>query len=281
MRVHLLACLAAATLLAGCHNSNDLSAGGKSAKQDDMSCEGYPRSNDDGTTTVCEAREHRDLQTSGTASITAEEGSIRGTAGEAATISLTAYVYATGASEEEAANTASQVQVHTENDEFFATGPERSETVKWGVSFDATLPAAMNLTARTTLGSVSLSGTNGRASLESGGGDITVNGLSGTASANTASGNVDVTFAGASWTGEGLTAATQNGSVTLNAPQNYSAQFELETTNGTIRSEFSGYENTSEEHQTHSETVGGGGVTLRAAGMNGDVSLKKLVDEGS
>lgn len=182
-----------------------------------FSCDGYPR-NTSGSVTVCEVREFRDLPTRGSQHIRGSSSEMAANAGPVvvvttgssgyssinaqgapdSTVTLLAYIYATAENEAAARDVAAAVEVHTDNDDFYATGPEQSAGLQpvfpgsgyWQVSFDAQLPQGSALSAVTSLGTLSVHDFTGKLDAGSSVGDIHVERISGAVLAGSSSGGI-------------------------------------------------------------------------------------------
>lgn len=259
------------------------------------SCDGYPRTGVNGVT-VCQQRAFDDLAATGSASIKTDNGEILAQGASRSTLALVAYVYATALTEAAANNVASQVVIHTANNDFFATGPSSSggsdcnvnvgpvcvspgtggsgSGGSWYVSFRAALPAATNLTTQSGNGDSEVDNIAGTGNFSSGNAQLFLIAPAGDVTASTGNGAIDVDFAGSSFSGNGLSATTGNGAIAFHVPGNYSAVFHLHTGNGSIHSDFSG-RNISGQNAQDDETLGSGGVSLSADSNNGSISLLK------
>jgi hypothetical protein len=120
-------------------------------------------------------------------------------------------------------------------------------------------------------------------------GNITAKSMSGYFSALTRKGDVNVEMSGKRWEGHGFTAATQNGSVTLRLPAEYSCALQLETHNGEISIDYPAQVVEGEvqplqvtgRKSAHSvtATVGDGGWPVRLVTNAGPVRLETLAIE--
>jgi len=215
--------LAATLALSACGNSVGLDTVTSKAAEDQASfgCEGFPRTDSNGDVTICEAREFSDLSTSGSLTIresyaeysgvngpiitvnpvgSVASSSIRAVGTAVSTITLRAYIYASGRDEAAAQATAASVEIHTDNDDFYATGPNRSDgTVRpnrasnWIVSFDAELPHDSNLTVQSGYGPVIAQDLAGALTLASDYGLLELTRLSGTVNGNSDFGAISAT----------------------------------------------------------------------------------------
>jgi DUF4097 and DUF4098 domain-containing protein YvlB len=83
-----------------------------------------------------------------------------------------------------------------------------------------------------------------------------------------------VQLSGTKWDGTGLDAETRNGSVRLAVPEQYAAQLETGTVNGSIRTDIPVTVSGRISRQL-SIPLGGGGRTIRAMTTNGSVQITR------
>jgi hypothetical protein len=279
-------------MLAGCGTTGDSSS--VAAEGVTIGCAGYPKADANGVT-ICELRQYPNLPATGTASIDTANGEIiaSGGGGLFSGIDLDAYIYAHGATEDEARTVASQIVVHTQDNDFYATGPESAAPVSgcavelqgncigsttnnssWWVSFAAGMPSQTNLTAHTANGSLQVEGISGTGDFSADNGEIAIGSPGGNVTVTSGNGPMTIDLAGSSWNGQGLSATSSNGPMTFLVPSSYSAQFELATTTGSIQSDFSGT-TVDGPNARDSETLGRGGATLSGTTQTGNIYLRR------
>lgn len=253
-------------------------------------CEGYPRSGTS-SVTVCEARHFGPLASTGAASFETGAGDIVVEGSGRTTLDVDAFVYATAPTEETARELAAQVVVHSEDNDFYATGPaapstgcnvtladnclgsgstEQGSSGTWYVRFAAQIPGATNLWASAGSGEVEVRNVDGVGYVHSGSGAVFLSNLGGELTADSGSEPIVLDLGGKAWRGAGATVTSGSGSVIFLVPGDYSAKFDLQSGSGMIRSEFSGHES---QGGHHVESVGSGGATLAADTGSGDISL--------
>ena len=286
-------CVLCVAGLAGCGSSAapDSQARAASGSAVQPSCDGYPQTDSSsGDVTVCDERSYDNLAATGSASVKTSLGDVLAQGSSRSTLALTAYVYATGATEQDAQSLASQVVIHTGNNDFYATGPAASSggcTVSvagscvsgssggsgsWHVSFGVQMPSATDLSANASTGNIEADAVTGTASVTISTGNAFLGGLAGDVTATVSTGNVDADLGGATWQGNGLSIQLNSGNATLHAPGNYSAAFHFQTNSGSIHSDFSGYDQSGTNLQDD-ETTGHGGATISAGTNTGNLSL--------
>lgn len=158
------------------------------------------------------------------------------------------------------------------------------------VEFQVQVPAGVNLTARTTNGSVTAAGveagveaytTNGdveiaggsRALVRTTNGSVVMN-TRGMAEARTTNGRITARL-GALDGGTPLRFTTTNGSITLALPDGINANIDARTTNGRIESDFPVTVQGRVGRNTLNGTIGTGGQVIEAHTTNGGIRLER------
>jgi hypothetical protein len=90
-----------------------------------------------------------------------------------------------------------------------------------------------SVTAQTDGGAIQLDNVHGTVNAKSNGGDLTLDTVDGNITATTQGGRIGITLTGTGWTGQGLSATTQGGSILLTRPAGYQAAFTAQTNFGT------------------------------------------------
>lgn len=225
----------------------------------------------------CEERQLGDRATRGNPAFSSRNGSVTALGAERGTVALTAFVYATAATEERAQQIVSQVVIHTADEDYHATGPRQAEGESWGVSFDAQMPRRSGLRARSTNGDLALSGVSGRIEFRTENGSAALSDMGGSIRGETGNGAVTIALGGTHWDGSGIEVYAVNGDVSFEAPEPYSAQFRLRATNGSTGSDHPGGSG-SQDSPTQSsfeQSLGNGGATLRGEAVNGDAWVRR------
>jgi DUF4097 and DUF4098 domain-containing protein YvlB len=128
---------------------------------------------------------------------------------------------------------------------------------------------------KTASGDVEITQVQGAVNAKAASGEVKVHGVAGTVNASTASGNVDVELTRIEGTGD-LKFSSASGNVTVKVPAQLSAQVEISTVNGSVKTDFP---LTIEERQLHgngqkaSGLLGSGAVKLTISTASGDVKL--------
>ena len=143
-----------------------------------------------------------------------------------------------------------------------------------------------DIKAQILKGDLALGAINGwiEANLVEGG--ILAKSMSGDFSATTKHGDISVEMAGPRWRGSEFSAATQNGSVDLALPADFSAMLNLETRNGKIEVHYPEQKVDGElvplpviakkNAQSLTGAVGEGGASIKLLTMSGDVKLSTI-----
>lgn len=164
---------------------------------------------------------------------------------------VTVCKFAGGRDEAAAKSALAQVSAKASNNAIHAQGPGGSDSdddaTRWMVYLIIQAPrdAAMELethngplsvedysgriTARTQNGPLALKNISGEAKADVQNGPVSISGSSGKASISAQNGPLSVDLTGSRWDGEGLTASTVNGPVSVRVPENYASGVEVES----------------------------------------------------
>ncbi|MDP9121099.1 MAG: DUF4097 domain-containing protein [Acidobacteriota bacterium] len=157
------------------------------------------------------------------------------------------------------------------------------------VEYRLEVPRHLELSARNVNGDVSLSGTSGKAGLETTNGAVTAGRVVGDLRLSTTNGAIKIMNAAGSVKAEStnggieaalgrvegtLSAETTNGSISIRLPGNVRASLDAETSNGSIETDFAVQGGkSSRRHLTGDVNGGGGKVTLSTT--NGGIRIVK------
>lgn len=258
--------------LAACHGSQSPTSASlaKSA-----SCEGYPRANGSGFV-ACETRDIVDVATQGQPRVASTNSDLVAEGAERSTISGTAYVFGSAATQERAQAIAASVTLVAANDDYHGEPPaDLGSNESWGIGFQLSLPAASSVSGSTANGNLGAAGFTGEHQFSTANGSMALVNLAGRVQAASANGDIEIALGGSAWEGEGVDAQSSNGSVRYFAPEGYNARFTLQSTNGDASSEFDGA-SCSEDSPTESHceiTLGTGGALLHGESTNGNAEL--------
>jgi DUF4097 and DUF4098 domain-containing protein YvlB len=136
------------------------------------------------------------------------------------------------------------------------------------------VPRRFDLSLDAYNGSLGVEGVTGQLALNTHNGSVTLTDVGGDVHARTQNGSLNVRLAGTSWSGDGLDAVTQNGSVRLAVPASYSATLETGTVNGRINTDIPITVQGRISRQL-SVPLNGGGKTIRAMTTNGSVNISR------
>ncbi|MEX2152906.1 MAG: DUF4097 family beta strand repeat-containing protein [Gemmatimonadaceae bacterium] len=169
---------------------------------------------------------------------------------------------------------AKDIRIETDGDRLRADGPANRRYANWSVSYEVWVPRKTNLDADTHNGGVSVDGVEGRMELHAVNGGISLRRVSGDVRAETTNGGVTAYLDGTTWKGQGLDLQTTNGGVSLEIPQNYNAQLETGTVNGSMNIDFpitvQGFIG-----RRITTKLGNGGPRVRAVTTNGGVRIRE------
>ena len=141
-------------------------------------------------------------------------------------------------------------------------------------SYYVNVPRHFDLDLAAHNGGLTVEGVSGRLVLDTHNGGVALVGVGGDVRANTQNGSLNVQLTGTKWDGTGLDAETRNGSVRLAVPEQYAAQLETGTVNGSIRTDIPVTLSGRISRQL-SIPLGGGGRTIRAMTTNGSVQIMR------
>lgn len=231
---------------------------------------------DDARGRACEIRQvplrlaGRSLQIDGR-----QNGSIRVHAWDGDSVRVSARLQANARSDADARDLLADVRVVADGRGVSAEGPSGSRyREEWSVSYVVWVPRNFDLSLEANNGSLGVDGVNGRLQLRTMNGSVGLSDVGGEVRARTQNGSLNVSLSGRRWTGSGLDAETQNGSVRLAIPENYAAQLETGTVNGSIRIDFP---ITVQGRISRRLTLplNGGGPAIRAITTNGTVRISR------
>ncbi len=168
----------------------------------------------------------------------------------------------------------SEVRIDWDGMALQAEGPKTERRESWSVSYRVSVPHSYDLDLSTVNGGISIeevkgviefSATNGGVSLTEVGGDI---------SGHTTNGGLKIRLSGNEWDGAGLDVRTTNGGITFVIPDDFNAELESATTNGSLAVDFPITVTGRIDRRLRTQ-LGSGGALLRAVTTNGGVTIKK------
>ena len=193
-------------------------------------------------------------------------------------VQVRARVVAWARSEQEARNLGGSVTVTTTNGRVRAEGPESQRDEQWSVSFEVRAPGDGRVSLSTRNGGISILDFRGTARFDARNGGVSLSNVNGDIRGETVNGGINVDLTGDRWDGAGLDVETRNGGVRMSIPANYSAQLETETVNGGLRIDFPvtvrGRIPTGRNRRI-ATTLGSGGAPIRVVTTNGGVTIRE------
>jgi hypothetical protein len=232
------------------------------------------RSGDEERGYFCEVRETTLAAPSAVAVDATPNGGIRAQGWDRGEMLVRMRVAARAGTDAEARDLVSAVRIESDGGRIRATGPKTGDGTSWSASYEVFLPTRTDLRLESRNGGIALSDLAGTLQFETTNGGVHLENLAGNVRGHTTNGGLVVKLGGTSWDGEGLDVRTTNGGVRILVPEGYSAHLETRTTNGgmqvgfpvTVQGRFG---------KEISVDLGSGGRTIRAATINGGVSLQR------
>jgi len=225
---------------------------------------------ENGLATYAESRDQRVAASSTNRIDPGENGSIRVHGWDQSDVLVRACVQTAAPSESEARALASQVKIAAGSGRIEPDGPSQDHRHRWDVSYEVWMPAASNLETEANNGSIGIDGVHGEIRFNTVNGSVHLSKIGGNVDGSTTNGSVNIELAGNSWSGRGLRAETENGSVRMNIPANYSAKVEASTVNGRVHVDFP-ITVSGEIGKSLSFQLGSGGPTIEARTTNGGI----------
>lgn len=167
-----------------------------------------------------------------------------------------------------------QIRVETSGAKIFASGPENRRDYNWNVSYEVFVPRRADLSLETTNGGIAIADVNGRIDFNAMNGGVVLKRVGGTVRGSTMNGGLVVELAGERWDGDSLDVSTTNGGVILSVPENYSANLQTGTVNGSVSVDFP-ITVQGRINKQIAVNLGSGGPMVKAMTTNGGVHLKR------
>ena len=205
-----------------------------------------------------------------------QNGSIRVQGWDGSDVKVTARLQANAENDAAAQALLKDIRVTSDGRRVSAQGPnsDRGYRSGWSASYVVMVPRNFDLSLDAYNGSLGVSGVSGRLELSTHNGSVSLSDVGGDVRARTQNGSLNVQLAGSSWSGTGLDAVTQNGSVRLAVPASYAATLETGTVNGRINTDIPITVQGRISRQL-SVPLNGGGRTIRAMTTNGSVNISR------
>jgi DUF4097 and DUF4098 domain-containing protein YvlB len=178
----------------------------------------------------------------------------------------------------EAENLAQQIRIETSGAKIFASGPESRQDYHWDVSYEVFVPRRSDVSIETHNGGIVIADVNGRLDFSATNGGVVLKKVAGTVKGSTTNGGLVIELTGDRWEGETLDVSTTNGGVILSIPENYSANLQTGTVNGSISVDFP-VTVQGEIRKQLAVNLGSGGATVKATTTNGGVRIRRTGSE--
>ena len=202
-------------------------------------------------------------------------GGIRVFGGDGETVKVTARMQAQAHTDARAQDLLQRVRIVADGRSVRADGPSTDgDGEGWSVSYFVFVPRRFDLDLEAHNGGLAVSNVTGKLDLRTHNGGLSLEGVGGDVRAQTQNGGLNVVLTGTRWDGTGLDAETRNGGVRLSVPEQYAAQLETGTVNGSIRTDIPVTLSGRISRQL-SIPLGGGGKTVRAMTTNGSVTIAR------
>ena len=167
-----------------------------------------------------------------------------------------------------------QIRVETSGAKIFASGPDNRRDYHWNVCYEVFVPRRADLSLETTNGGIAIADVNGRIDFNAMNGGVVLKRVGGTVRGSTMNGGLVVELAGERWDGDSLDVSTTNGGVILSVPENYSANLQTGTVNGSVSVDFP-ITVQGRINKQIAVNLGSGGPMVKAMTTNGGVHLKR------
>ena len=167
-----------------------------------------------------------------------------------------------------------QIRIETSGAKIFASGPETRKDYHWSVSYEVFVPRRADLSLETKNGGIAIADVNGRIDFTALNGGVVLKRVGGAVRGSTTNGGLVIELTGDRWEGESLDVSTTNGGVIMTLPENYSANLQTGTVNGSVSVDFPVTVQGRINKQI-AVNLGSGGAMVKAMTTNGGVHLKR------
>lgn len=183
----------------------------------------------------------------------------------------------TGApTEAEAVELGRQIRIETSGAKIYASGPENRKDYHWDVSYEVFVPRRSDLSLETKNGGIAIADVNGRIEFSALNGGVVLKRVGGAVRGSTTNGGLVIELSGDRWDGDSLDVSTTNGGVIMSVPENYSANVQTGTVNGSVNTDFPvTMQGEGRRNKQIALNLGSGGAMVKAMTTNGGVHLKK------
>ena len=132
----------------------------------------------------------------------------------------------------------SEVQIGMDELALEAEGPRTERREGWSVSYRISVPSRYDLDLSTVNVGISIEDVHGDIEFNATNGGVSLTEVGGDVSGRTTNGGLKIRLSGNQWDGEGLDVRTTNGGITFVLPDEFNAQLESATTNGSLSVDF-------------------------------------------
>jgi signal transduction histidine kinase len=141
------------------------------------------------------------------------------------------------------------------------------------VRYEVFVPRQTALVVTSANGNIRLENMQARIEFRGSNGSVTLRNLGGQVTGSITNGSIAIVLSGSQWEGEGLDVHTTNGSIRWQVPANYSAQLQLNTSFGSLKTSLPVV--TTEGRKQVVATLGQGGALLKASTVSGSIEVRQ------
>ena len=174
----------------------------------------------------------------------------------------------------EAQGLSRQIRIETGGAKIFASGPEMRKDYNWNVSYEVFVPRRADLSIETHNGGIAIADVNGRIDFTALNGGVVLRRVGGAVRGSTTNGGLVIELTGDRWDGDSMDVSTTNGGIVMSVPENYSANLQTGTVNGSVSVDFPVTVQGRINKQI-AVNLGSGGAMVKAMTTNGGVHLKR------
>lgn len=167
-----------------------------------------------------------------------------------------------------------QIRIETSGAKIYASGPDSRRDYNWNVSYEVFVPRRADLSIETHNGGIAIADVNGRIDFTALNGGVVLRRVGGAVRGSTTNGGLVIELTGDRWDGDSLDVSTTNGGVIISVPENYSANLQTGTVNGSVNVDFPITVQGRINKQV-AVNLGSGGAMVKAMTTNGGVHLKR------
>src|SRR5687768_5764531 len=224
----------------------------------------------------CEVREQTLAPSGGTIAIDGRQnGGVSVKGWDQNQVLVRARVQTGAPTSDEAVALARQITIETSGAKIAANGPESRRNFHWDVSYEVFVPRRADLSVETQNGGITIAEVNGRIDFSAVNGGVVLKKVGGAVRGSTTNGGLVVELGGDRWDGDSLDVSTTNGGVIMSVPENYSANLQTGTVNGSVSVDFPVTVQGRHTKQI-ALNLGSGGAMVKATTTNGGVRLKRI-----